>query len=96
MIEWSDRWQAVSRRERVAQRSRHGIGDAYPLWEVDAQEECFWKGCSVLALPISFDEGRWVRLCEVHARAVHAAHEEGLRIDVHWQGDIHPVIFVTA
>jgi len=87
-------WPEVRDYRRVHERRRvsttHGIGDIYPMWESEAGESCFWVDCTTLALPISYVDGIWLRLCDVHGRAVHAALEEGLAIERRWEGDVHP------
>ena len=80
---------------RQPRPERHGIGDAYPMWEVEPMESCFWLGCETLALPISYTDGIWLRLCDTHARAIHQALDEGLAIERRWEGDVHPVVWVA-
>jgi hypothetical protein len=75
---------------------RHGIGDIYPMLEVEPTESCFWLDCERLALPITYIDGIWLRLCDWHAKAVHYALAEGLAIERRWQGDVHPIVWVGA
>lgn len=81
--------------ERMPVVERHGIGDIYPMWEVEPAESCFWLDCGTLALPITYVDGIWLRLCDVHAKAVHHALDEGLAIARRWEGDIHPIVWVA-
>lgn len=93
--DWPEVREYRSSAERRRTTKRHGVGDAYPLWEVDPQEACFWLDCGTLALPITFVDGVWLRLCNVHAKAVHHALDEGLAIERRWEGDVHPVVWVA-
>lgn len=73
----------------------HGIGDLYPMWETEPRESCFWVGCSTLALPISYVDGVWLRLCNLHKPGRSRGLEEGLAIERRWEGDVHPSVWVA-
>lgn len=64
------------------------------MWAVEPAESCFWLDCEILALPITFVDGIWLRLCHIHAKAVHHVLGEGLAIERRW-GDLHPVVWVA-
>jgi hypothetical protein len=93
--DWPEVREYRSSAERRPTTERHGVGDAYPMWEVEPQEACYWLDCGTLALPITYVDGIWLRLCDVHAKAVHHALDEGLAIERRWQGDVHPVVWVA-
>lgn len=93
--DWPEVRAYLSADRRRSGAKRHGIGDAYPMWEVEPIESCFWLNCATLALPITYTEGIWLRLCDMHARAIHHALDEGLAIERRWEGDVHPVVWVA-
>lgn len=94
-LDWPEVREYRSSAERRPTTERHGIGDAYPMWEVEPQEACYWLDCGTLALPITYVDRIWLRLCDVHAKAVHHALDEGLAIERRWAGDVHPVVWVA-